>query len=181
DEARQVLKEKFADQEKIRQQKVDAARAQLLDLLVNRDNLSAEELEASLNKIKAQNLDDKEIRELIGKVEQKIASMKSSGSANIPLKDQLENAFQNIASSAKSGNSQQAESIIRKTLSLFSGDDAPVLIIISREGSIVDYDKPTTIRRYMDFLKDQKANRNDVDSYQLDANGKIKELDLIKK
>ncbi|MDP4282508.1 MAG: hypothetical protein Q8867_10225, partial [Bacteroidota bacterium] len=31
DEARQVLKEKFADQEKIRQQKVDAARAQLLD------------------------------------------------------------------------------------------------------------------------------------------------------
>ena len=46
---------------------------------------------------------------------------------------------------------------------------------------MVDYDKPTTIKRYLDFLKDQKVNRNNVDSYLLDQNGKIKELDLIKK
>jgi serine protease inhibitor len=46
---------------------------------------------------------------------------------------------------------------------------------------MVDYDKPTTIKRYMDFVRDQKASRNAVDSYMLDTDGKIKELDLIKK
>ncbi len=178
-QAQQKLKKEFAEREKDRQLKIDAARAELLDMLVNRDNKSAEELEAELAKIKAQNLGDKQIDELIAKVESKIADMKKGG--NIPLKDQLENAFQGIANAGKAGNLNQASTLIKNTLSLFSSDDAPVLIIISREGDIVDYDKPTTIRHYLEFLKDQKASRNAVDSYQLDAGGKIKELDLIKK
>ncbi|HSN49760.1 MAG TPA: hypothetical protein VLR52_00915, partial [Bacteroidales bacterium] len=78
-------------------------------------------------------------------------------------------------------NLSQATSLSNSTLNLFSSPDAPVLIIISRDGSMVDYDKPTTIKRYLDFLRDQKANRNTIDSYQMDNNGKIKELDLIKK
>jgi hypothetical protein len=45
----------------------------------------------------------------------------------------------------------------------------------------VDYDKPTTIKRYLEFVRDQKASRNKVDTYQIDGAGKIKELDLIKK
>ncbi|MEI7982317.1 MAG: nucleoid-structuring protein H-NS, partial [Bacteroidota bacterium] len=69
---------------------------------------------------------------------------------------------------------------IKSALQFFSSEDVPVLIIISREGSIVDYDKPTSISRYLNFLRDQKSSKNVIDAMQLDANGKIKELDLIK-
>jgi hypothetical protein len=178
-QAQQKLKKAFAERDKARQVKIDAARAALLDMLVNRDNKSADELEEELNQIKSQNLNDKEIDDLIAKVEQKIAAMRNTPS--VPLKDQLEGAFQDIASAARAGNLSQAATLIKSTMTLFASDDVPVLIIISREGNIVDYDKPTTIRRYLDFIKDQKASRNAVDSYQLDAGGKIKELDLIKK
>ena len=63
----------------------------------------------------------------------------------------------------------------------FTAPDAPVLIIVYRQGSTVDYDKPTTIQRYLNFCKDQKKSMNSVDAIQQDDSGKIKELDLIKK
>lgn len=138
-------------------------------------------MEMELNHIKAKykNLKDEEINDLYSRVEKKIASMRSSG--NVPLKTQLENNFQAIADAGKNANLTQAAALIKSTLPLFVSEDTPVLIIIAKDGSIIDYDKPTTIKRYLDFLKDQKTNRNAVDSYLLDNNGKIKELDLIKK
>ena len=178
-QAQQKLKRAFAERDKNKQVKIDEARTKLLDMLLNKEGKSADELQKELDAIKALNLNDRDINELIAKVEQKIASMGSS--ANIPLKDQIENAFQGIATASKSGDISKASQIIKNTMPLFTGEDATVLIIISRDGSIVDYDKPTTIKRYMDFVKDQKASRNAVDAYMLDTNGKIKELDLIKK
>jgi hypothetical protein len=160
---------------------VDVARAALYDLLLNKDNKSADELERELNAIKRQNLNDTEIDELITRLEKKIADMRSGGGSNLPVKAQLETAFTTIANAAQTGNLTQADNTIAKTLQFFSSDDVPVLIIISREGSMVDYDKPTTIRRYLNFLKDTKASKNDIDAIMTDANGKIKGLDLIKK
>jgi hypothetical protein len=181
-EAQQKLKSLLAEQTQKKQQQVDQARAKLFDLLLNKDNLSADELERELNAIKAMKLGDSEIDELIARVEKKISEMRSSGSgANLPVKTQLENAFNSIVSSAQGGDMAGADNTIQKTLQLFSNEDAPVLIIISREGSIVDYDKPTTIRRYLYLLKDTKANRNSIDAIMTDATGKIKGLDLIKK
>lgn len=178
-EARDVLKRAFAERDKLKQEKIDAARAELLDMLLNKDDKSADELEAELAKIKAQNLGDKDINDLIAKVEQKIKGMRNKPA--VPLKNQLENGFQGIADASKSGNTSQVTSLTRNILQLFSSDDATVLIIISKEGSTVDYDKPTTIKRYLEFVRDQKASRNAVDTYQLDSGGKINELDLIKK
>jgi len=178
EDARLVLKKAFAERDKLKQEKIDAARADLLDMLLNKDGRSADELEADLAKIKAMNLGDKEINELITKVEQKIAGMRNK--KDIPLKTQLENSFQGIADAAKAGNTSQVSSLTRNTLQLFTSDDVPVLIIISREGSTVDYDKPTTIKRYLEFIRDQKASRNAVENYKLDG-AKIKELELIKK
>lgn len=178
-EARQVLKKAFAERDKLRQEKIDAARAQLLDMLLNKDDKSADELSAELAKIKAMNLGDKEIDGLIAKVEEKIAGMRNK--KDVPLKTKLENSFQGIADASKAGNSNQVMSLTKSTLQLFSAEDATVLIIISREGSIVDYDKPTNIKRYLEFVRDQKASRNAVDAYELDGSGKIKSLDLIKK
>jgi hypothetical protein len=179
EEAGRVVKKAIVERNKQKQERIDAAHAELLDMLLNKDDKSADELESELAKIKAMNLGDKDIDDLIAKVEQKIAGMRNK--KNVPLKDQLENSFSGIADAAKSGNAGQVSSLTRNTLQLFSSDDAPVLIIISREGSIVDYDKPTTIKRYLEFVRDQKASRNAVDNYRLDADGKIKDLDLIKK
>jgi hypothetical protein len=177
EDARQVIKKAIAERDKQKQEQVDAARAELLDMLLNKDDKSADELESELAKIKSMNLGNKDINDLIAKVEQKIAGMRTN--KNVPLKNKLENSFQGIADASRSGNSSQVMSLTRSTLQLFSSDDAPVLIIISREGP--DYDKPTNIKLYLEFLRDQKVNRNQVDTYELDGNGKIKSLDLIKK
>jgi hypothetical protein len=180
-QATQKVKKAFAERDSQKQKQIDEAKAALFDLLQNKENKSADELEKELAGIKAQykSLNDEEVNDLYARAEKMIASMRSEG--NIPLKTKLDNNFQGIADASKNGNLTQAAALIKSTLPLFVSDDAPVLIIISREGSIVDYDKPTTIMRYLNFLKDQKVNRNSVDSYQLDSNGKIKELDLIKK
>jgi hypothetical protein len=69
---------------------------------------------------------------------------------------------------------------INESLGLFSSPDAPVLIIISKSGSIVDYDRPTTIRNYLNYLKDTKNNINRVEKISYDDKGKIKELELYK-
>jgi len=181
-QAQQKMKKEYTAQEKAKEAKVDAARALLYDMLLNKDNKTADQLEQQLDGIKAQNLGNSEIDELITRVEKKIAEMRSFNSgANLPVRTQLENAFQDIITYAKAGNITQADNTIVKTLQLFSAPDAPVLIIISREGNNVDYDKPTNIRYYLNFLKDQKVNRNTIDALQMDGTGKIKELDLIKK
>ena len=70
---------------------------------------------------------------------------------------------------------------INEALKLFSSPDAPVLIIISQEGDLVDYDRPTTAKMYLEYLKDQKKNLNEIEKIEYDDNGKIKLLELIKK
>jgi len=46
------MKKAWTDKEKIRQQRIDESRAELLDLLLNKENKSADELERDLNVIK---------------------------------------------------------------------------------------------------------------------------------
>jgi len=178
--AQQVIKRAYADKEKVHAQQVDAARANLLDMLLNKDGKSAADLQKELNMIKSQNLNDSEINELVTKVQSKINGMGSS-TPSLPIKTQIENAFQGIADAAAAGNPADADKMIQNTLQYFTAPDAPVLIIIYRQGSTVDYDKPTTIQRYLNFCKDQKKSMNSVDAIQQDDSGKIKELDLIKK
>lgn len=180
-DAKKKVKQLIKDRDNQYAQKMDQIKAALMDLLVNKDNLSADEIEQKLYQIKAQvGQPTPEISDLIKRVEQKIKDMRSGGTA-LPMKTQLENAFQTIAGSAKAGNLTQADNAIKNTLQYFSSPAAVVLIIISREGNMVDYDKPTTIQLYLQYLKDQKISRNAVDAIQMDANGKIKSLDLIKK
>jgi len=54
------------------------------------------------------------------------------------------------------------------------------LIIISKENNIVDYDRPTTIKDYLNYLKDTKNNINKVEKISYDNNGKIREMELLK-
>lgn len=96
--------------------------------------------------------------------------------ANAP-KAKLNQYFESIAGS---GNVASANSSISEALTLFASPDTPVLIVISEEGGQKDYDRPTTIRQYLNYLKDTKNNANSISNLQFDGSGKITELELRK-
>ena len=73
-----------------------------------------------------------------------------------------------------------ANSSINEALTLFASPDAPVLIVISESGGQKDYDRPTTIKDYLNYLKDQKKRADKVGKLQFDNSGKITEVELVK-
>jgi hypothetical protein len=81
---------------------------------------------------------------------------------------------------SNSGNTAAANSNINEALTLFASPETPVLIVISEEGGRKDYDRPTTIRNYLNYLKDQRTNPNKIGNLQFDSSGKITEVELIK-
>jgi hypothetical protein len=81
---------------------------------------------------------------------------------------------------SSSGNTASANSSINEALSLFASPDTPVLIVISESGGQKDYDRPTTIKNYLNYLKDQKKNINKISDLKFDSSGKITELELRK-
>jgi hypothetical protein len=87
---------------------------------------------------------------------------------------------QYFESIANSGNVASANSNISEALTLFSSPETPVLIVISESGGQKDYDKPTTIKDYLNYLKDQKKNMNRISNLQFDSSGKITEVELRK-
>ncbi len=96
--------------------------------------------------------------------------------ANAP-KAKLNQYFQSIASS---NNVASANSSINEALALFSSPDTPVLIVISEENGQKDYDRPTTIRQYLNYLKDTKNNAASISDLQFNSSGKITEIELKK-
>jgi len=177
-----------AEQERERQ--VDAVRDQLQGLIDNPagsyDDLRDKERE--LMQIKNQNLDDPRVQALIKKAEYALQLERENldnqqndskqEAESVTMKDQLLDHFQSVAN-ADSPN--LANIRIRRALEMFSSEDAPVLIVISEVRGRRDYDRPTTIRRYLDYLKDQGKNPDTIDRVILDNNGRIKELELIKR
>jgi hypothetical protein len=175
-----------------RAKKLADAKAVLLSIINDQGHMTLDEKETKLNGVKAQHFGDPEINDLISQAEAVLArqreqeqaarlaeeKQKAEMSASSRDTQMLEQDFIAIS---QAGNVQQANAIIGETLRLFAGDNTPVLIIIYKDEENVDYDEPTTIRKYLEFLKDQKKNPNAVYSIKYDANHKISELDLIKK
>jgi len=169
--------------------KIAKAKADLEELLSDNFGLSLDEKESRLRVIKDMNIEDAEVQELIVKVEEKLARerealMAKERAERLAREQQsaeqkgLDDYFDLIASSSNLATSNR---YIGEALDLFASEDVPVLIIISRSGNIVDYDRPTTIRKYLEYVKDQKVVRNKIENVVYDANGKITELELIKK
>lgn len=79
------------------------------------------------------------------------------------------------ASSVSSANGS-----INEALALFSSPETPVLIVISESAGQKDYDRPTTIKDYLNYLKDQKKSADKIGNLQFDSSGKITEVELIK-
>lgn len=151
-----------------------------------------EEKENRVKTIKDWNLQNAEVDDLLFQVEKKLAreraqaaqkaeeeriAAENAAKAKEP-KNVLEKSFADIASAASTA---QANRIINETLPLFASNSVPVLIIISQAGGFNDYDRPTTIEDYLNYVKDQKANRNRVSELEFNEAGKITEVVLIKK
>lgn len=85
-----------------------------------------------------------------------------------------------FAAISASDNVASANSTINEALSMFASPETPVLIVISEEEGKKDYDKPTTIRAYLNYLKDQKKNVNDIENVIVNDSGKITEVELRK-
>lgn len=107
--------------------------------------------------------------------EERLAKEKARAEAEAPAK-KLETYFEAIANS---GSTTSANQTIDEALTLFASPQTPVLIVISEEGGQKDYDRPTTIKEYLNYLKDQKKNINRISDLKFDSSGKINELELV--
>ncbi len=183
-------KQKLADQNALEIKAENAAKAKaLLTSILNDDGkMTLAEKEQRYNQAKGIGSDDPEVLDLMAQVEAQLNRERSSEPMiNQPevviekpssLHDNISALFGSVASANSTGN---ANNLIDSGLDLFSSPNALVLIIISKSGDIKDYDEPTTISKYLNYLKDQKANPNKIFDMVLDDSGKIKELELIKK
>ena len=172
--------------------KVNTAKTTLLDILNDNTAMSLDEKEAAVRSIKAMNLNDPEIDELLRQADLKLAAERAEKNKQemeakklaeegdmkeLKSEATIADYFSSIASAS---SVSQANMQISDALKLFASPEAPVLIIISKEGDQVDYDRPTTIKNYLNYLKDTKNNINKVEKISYDANGKIRELELLK-
>ncbi len=101
----------------------------------------------------------------------------AAAARNSEPRQKLDGYFNSIAGS---GNVGSANASINEALSLFASPQTPVLIVIAESGGQKDYDRPTTIVDYLNYLKDQKKNINKISDIKYDASGRITELELSK-
>ncbi len=92
--------------------------------------------------------------------------------------ERLENIFNSVSNAS---NVNAANQTIQEALAMFSNQETPVLIVIHEEKGVKDYDEPTTIKKYLEYLKDTKKNLNYISDIRLDASGKVSELELKRK
>jgi hypothetical protein len=172
-----------------RADRIAEARADLLAIINDNGTMSLEEKERELNRIKALNLDDAEIQDLIARAEAIVARereaadrVKEATGARDAMEEKdantrLRDIFNAVASARSDSD---ANFRIREAMSMFASPQTPVLIIISKSGSQVDYDEPTTIQKYLEYLKDTDNEPAAIENLAFDSNGKIKEVELIK-
>lgn len=92
--------------------------------------------------------------------------------------ERLENYFNSVSNSS---SVTAANETIQEALGMFSNQETPVLIVIHEEKGLKDYDEPTTIKKYLEYLKDTKKNLNFITDIRLDGSGKVTELELKRK
>lgn len=176
------------DEPKENQDQVNAelikAKSTITELLSEDCTKSLEEKEKILADIKGKNLKDEGLNDLISQLENKISKEKediklAEDKAKEAAKpeNKLRKYFNDIA---RATDEAQANALIEEALGMFVSDQANVLIIISQDEHMKDYDKPTKIRKYLNYLKDTKTNTNDIDQIHWE-NNKIKTLELKKK
>ncbi len=173
--------------------KVDQAKKDLTAMLNGTTSWSLDEQDKRLNVIKSYNIDDPEVVDLIAKVEAKL-SMDRAEAERLAEEEKLrleeearlkaaESKYQDIdnqlSAIALAPNVDIANNHINTALQQYATPDVPVLIIISQAGGFNDYDRPTTISKFLNYLKDKQQYQYKVEVVKRDSLGKITELELI--
>ena len=169
--------------------RVDQAVKDLNAILDDETLWSLEEKEARVQTIKDWNLQNAEVDDLLYQVEKKLArerAQKDEEERRAAEEREKANAAdvvlgRNFNSIANASSVSQANRVINETLGMFESPNTPVLIIIKQNAGFNDYDRPTTIEKYLNYVKDQKKATEKVHDVKYNANGKINELELIKK
>lgn len=150
-----------------------------------------ESREDRLEQIKAMNVDDPGVLTLIRKLEYFLAQERerleeeqaAAEQANqqqeteTDLRNSLASSFDRVA---YAGSVAQANQEIDRTMRMFASKDVPVFIIIGVFDGQPDYDEPTTIDLYLNYLKDQQKNPNRIAKIETDASGRITLLEVAK-
>ncbi len=186
--------------------KIEQAKNRLKALLTD-NTRTIEEKERDLEEIKKLNLTDPEVVNLIRQVEEKLRKEKEErerqkaaaeeerkrkeeeerkrqealNQTNLDVKTRISIIFDEIVAASVAKNLTLANQKINEGLTFFAAENTPVLIIIAGQGNDKDYDEPTTARKYLEYLKDKKANKNIIENIVFDNAGKITELELRKK
>ena len=132
------------------------------------------EQEEALRKQKEEELKRKQAEEERVRMEAEAASNAMKESAPKVRLNEYFTAIANSSTVASANNS------INEALGMFASTETPVLIVISEEAGKKDYDRPTTIKAYLNYLKDQKKNINNIENLKVDGSGKITEVELRK-
>lgn len=177
--------------------KVNEAKNTLKTLMSDDCTWSLKEKEDKLNTIKSDALKDEELNQLIKEAEKYInreriaagldvdkphvviAPKTTDSNVSVKVVDKNENILNTLFDNIASG--KDVSSSVTELNALFESKQTPVLIIISKSEKATDYDRPTTIDKYIDYLVDQKVSRNKVYSIQYNDDKKIKVLELIRK
>ena len=176
--------------------KANEAKATLKAIVNGETTWSLQEKEARLNAIKNAGINDAEVSQLIKEAEKRISDERvaaglDSGKPKVvaadskpatgttAVKETTETRLNTLFDRIAAGNNVSES--MKEAKAMFKSSDVPVLIIISQSAQITDYDRPTTIDKYLEYLKDQKVSRNKVHSVKYDTDNKIEELELIRK
>ena len=175
--------------------KVEQSKKDLTAMLNGTTSWSLDDQDKRLNVIKSYNIDDPEVVDLISKVGSKLSMDRAEverqaeedrlkleeeerAKAAASKYQKIDNQLITIANATSIDNANEQINMI---LQKFATPDIPVLIIISNTGGFNDYDRPTTISMFLNYLKDKKQYPYKVDAVKRDGLGKITELELIKK
>jgi len=131
------------------------------------------EQEANLRKQKEDELKKREAEENAKRNSESALNVMKENAPKVKLSEYFD-AIANASNVASANNS------INEALALFASSEAPVLVVISEEAGKKDYDRPTTIKAYLNYLKDQRKNVNYIDNLKVDGSGKITEVELRK-
>lgn len=166
-----------------------------LEFLLTKNSMTLEEKEGELNEIKTWNIQDQEIDELIKKVElnlinerriveEEIEKKRLEDEKNEKQKNHLKTTKEKLSSLFKKIATTKDSVLIagyfQESIQMFNSEQVPVLIVINNTNGLKDYDKPTTIKRYIEFIKDQNKYSDRFLNILFDENGKITELELLK-
>jgi len=171
--------------------KVDQAKKDLTAIIDGTTNWTADEMVERIGVIKSYNIDDPEVQDLIKQAEQKAdevkaAELRRAEEERLRTEEEANRKKyltidEQLDAIATSGSIDASNNQIQKTLQEFETPDIPVLIIISKNADFNDYDRPTTISKFLNYLKDKKAYKYRVENVERNSLGKITELELIVK